>query len=677
MHRRQSRRKPRVVQGWLDFACRAPARMTSSRDTFDVREQATDTSRVPFANVPYPEKIILYLSAAVLGYFACAGWFDVFQFTVFAGDDLRAFASPAHSIVASIAASVSGLKFRPATSVFTTFCVALTSGNYRGLATVGVMLHTVNAALFLSLLRRHPGVPFACALGLTCIAFFSRFATYLFMQEQALMEGLGIAVLLLILLEVEFYNASPSKRRAVALAVGFLILIHVHERYLVIALPLVLLSVLSFSLHRAASIVLFAGTVGAAGINVGIKKLVLSTPLLIGTTTQPIEFNVRSILTYFWYGTLNLVGINRGPAHLSLEDFTDSPATIKILSLVAATLAFGLLAVVAFWLLKARHNRRSDPTTKLIIVYFAAIVTLLLSSSVTIRQEFRWVFPAYLVFLALLTTGLANVARHNRKWLVYGISLLIFVSIAREVYLRQLASRFYAFEAYQVANNLLHSVNQIADLPAKDRIVIHGTVDASEWIFMGGLFAKKYNLPPIEFEGESATPEIGDDRPLRLQYRPADRSFLLSDRSFPLDNPHDRGVAALELQAVKQRAESGVATPTGTRLFRMAKNGVECVVAVSPIEVYVPVSTPRTLRVTFSHMYALGDGADLELEAVSPAGMRELLSKRVPPLANDDQAVWRTYEFPLSPDIQQILIKVVSRSDPTADWIAFREFSIN
>jgi hypothetical protein len=113
-----------------------------------------------------------------------------------------------------------------------------------------------------------------------------------------------------------------------------------------------------------------------------------------------------------------------------------------------------------------------------------------------------------------------------------------------------------------------------------------------------------------------------------------------------------------------------------TRVFLMSKSGVNCMAAVAPVEMrFLVPQNANVLHVCFSHVYAIGDGADLEIAAIGPAGTKILLSCVVPPLVNNDFPVWRKYEFALPANTQQIELHVFSKTDPVADWIALRDFS--
>ena len=110
----------------------------------------------------------------------------------------------------------------------------------------------------------------------------------------------------------------------------------------------------------------------------------------------------------------------------------------------------------------------------------------------------------------------------------------------------------------------------------------------------------------------------------------------------------------------------------------MSRNGVDCMIEVSPVEVIVPVPHSATvLHVCFSHVYAMGDGADIEIAALTPSGPALLLSRNVPPLTDNDFPVWRKYEFALPSQTQQVKLRVFSKTTPLADWIAVRDFSFD
>ena len=620
------------------------------------------------------ELIVLLVVGAMVAYLAIAGWFRPFQFDTFAGDDLRLV--DVIRTEGAMTPKLWALKFRPINALITSAIVTASGFKFAPIAAAGLMIHSANALLFFYILSRVLRMPLALSCGLAAIAFLNRFATYLFMQEQAIMEGAGVMALLLLLLVSLRYHEKPTLMRSVSLALLYAIIIHIHERFLVLAVPLGLLAFFAFRSARQSAVLLFAGTAAGAVFNLAIKKFWIQTPILVGTTTAPIEFNVQEIAGFLWTGALNIAGINAGPAHLSLGDFGDAQLWVQVLSVIAALVSCFLLVAPVVEQLKNRGAGERSRDLSWLLFGLAAIAVLLLSASITFRQEYRWIYPAYLVLLALFGFGLQR-AQQTARAQQWALTCLILVTIPKEWELARHHERFYAFDAYRIATNLHATARRDEQLASAERIVVQGPLGAASWIFMDDAFSRFYHLPPLEFEHESTASEATDGAKLALLFRPESRSFIIAAaRQQVSARSRPASYAALERAAAQFHPSEAVATPTKTPLFRLSKNGVSCMVAVSAVEVTVPV--PRdatTLHVSFSHFYAIGDGASVMITSDGPAGSQPLLARVVPALPADDAPVWRKYEFPLPAGTAEVRVKVFSESDPSADWLAFRDFS--
>jgi len=164
-----------------------------------------------------------------------------------------------------------------------------------------------------------------------------------------------------------------------------------------------------------------------------------------------------------------------------------------------------------------------------------------------------------------------------------------------------------------------------------------------------------------------------------LDYTNNDRSFkIVQAQPVAAPNSHRMNFEVLQRSAATFVPSDRWSNPARTPEFPMSKNGVNCMIEVSPVEVIVPVPHSATvLHVCFSHVYAKGDGADIEIAALTPSGPALLLSRNVPPLTDNDFPVWRKYEFALPSQTQQVKLRVFSKTDPVADWIAVRDFSFD
>jgi len=626
------------------------------------------------------ENAVILVVFGIILWLAIEAWFNPLQFRVFAGDDMDTFSRNQTLTSPPIrAVAVMYHKFRPVAATLIFGIAKLTHCDYRKIASVGVAIHAANAIVFFWLLYRSIKLPLALSVGITVIAIFNRFATYLLMQDEAIMEGTGVFLLVWMLIVSLSFIELPTVRRSLGLALLFTSLVYVHERYLVLAVPLALVSVGTFRLNRRASILLtVAVTLGALSY-LGIKKFWLGAPILVGSQTIPIDFGFAQICSFLWHGALNLVGINSGPAHLSLEDFPDSPLWIKSVSITTALLSCSLGGGIVAAIIFSSSGKERRACLLRMGFYFLTTALLLLSASITVRQEYRWLYPAFLVFLCWLAYGV-TVAGPRQSGFRLALTCLILFSLCQEVYFAQRMKRFFSFESYQIANNLFAALHHISGALQKDAVLVRGDIPSKEWIFGEGTFSRFYHLPALEFLAHDSPIEQTDESRVILDFEPATRSFKLSAaHPSPLtDEFHRMNYSLLENSPVATTPDNKWSTPTKTPVFVTSKNGVDCVAVVAPVDLSFSVQQgAHFLHVCFSQFYAMGDGTDVEVFALGPAGQKLLLSRRVPALVNDDFPVWRKYDFALPDDTQQIRLHVFSQTDPVADWIVVRDFSVD
>jgi hypothetical protein len=622
----------------------------------------------------------LWLVVSMILYLAICAWYNVLQFSFFAGDDLRSFPAAQQGFSGYNGFTISVYKFRPLTALLFGTIAYLTNCDFRAVAGFSLGLHALNGILFFHIVYRQIRLPLLISVGLTAIAVFSRFGTYVFMQDSALTVGLAVALFLLILIVAWPFFERPTVGRALCLVVLYSAIIHTYEPYLVLGLPLVLLGLCTFRSNRLSASVVAIGAIVSLLANVAIKKIVLATPFLIGTETRPIAFDVPQILLFVWRGTLNLVGINSGPTYLSLGDFPESPMWVRVVSIAAAVLSIVLVLGALAAIVASERRQKTRSTLFRLAFYASAVAGLLLSASITFRQLYSWLAPAYLGFLAFLGFAVQT-SGTRRRGLQLGLTCLILLSLSRELYLSRRHSQFFAFQSEQIANNLAATLHHVDGIDARDAVLIRGDVPSADWTFMEGVFSRFYHLPALEFSSRDAPAGQTDQSRIVLNYTDADRSFKVvqgKEAALAAAPSHRMSITALEPSAAALVPSDQLSTPTGTREFRMSKNGVDCMIGVSPIEIVVPVVPPATvLYVCFSHFYALGNGVDIEISASTGNGSAPLLSSRVPPLTNNDFPVWRKYEFALPPETQQIQLRVLAEPDSIADWIAIRDFSFN
>jgi hypothetical protein len=218
----------------------------------------------------------------------------------------------------------------------------------------------------------------------------------------------------------------------------------------------------------------------------------------------------------------------------------------------------------------------------------------------------------------------------------------------------------------------------VSGIHEKDEVLIRGDVPTHDWAFLGNTFSRTYGLPRLEFAGGPPVTEEINPGTVVLDYHAADNSFTVAQAPSPvLERGHKMDFAVLEKAASALLPDPGLSTPTQTRLFVMPKNGVNCIIAVAPLDVAVDAPPgAKSLYVCLSHVYTDGDGVNVEVAATSTTGTATLLTREIPPLPNDDYPIWRKYELTLPPDVQSMQLHVFSKSgNPAADWVAVRDFS--
>jgi hypothetical protein len=614
----------------------------------------------------------------VIAWFAIAAWFNPLQFPVLVGDDLDSLDAARQSYLASVQWLASYFKFRPVVSLVIWLVTQWSQGDANKMASAGIAIHALNSLIFFFLAYRVLRVPLAISLGLTFIAILNRFHANILSPGSGVAEGIGVTALLCIVVVSTRFLERPTIRRAALLALLFLIIVHIHERFLGLACPLALIAIGVWSRARLPAAVVILGVTASGLLNFGIKKFGLGTPILIGGETRPIDFNIQQICSFLWHGTLNLLGINSGPSYLSLENFSESPFWIQFVSVAAAVLSCCLVAKVILDAVLAPAGETRKAAFVRLGFFVLATALLLLSASITFRQEYRWLYSPYLVFLCLLALAVRRAAR-LAPWPHLLMTCLLVLSVSREIYLRRRLPNLFYFYSEQVASNLFYTLQHVSGIREKDAVVIHGNVPDHEWVFLGNGFSRFYHFPRLEFaSGPAVAEETDGTQVVVVDYNGADNSFTVAQPLPPIqDRGHTMNYAVLEQVAATLTPDPRVSTPTKTQLFAMPENGVMCMVAVAPLEITVaPPTGTRTLRVCLSHVYALGDGVDVEIDAISASSSATLLARQIPPLPNNDFPVWRKYELALPVGTEKVQLHVLSKSgDPTADWVGLRDFS--
>lgn len=630
---------------------------------------------------PYA-RITALILVAVLIFFAIPQWLDTGSFHVLAGDDVRGFTYAGEGFQSINAFFIRYFRYRPVQAFIESLCANLSGGEYDKLKLVAASVHTLNALLVFWLLVRSIKLPLFIAVGVTLLATFSRYTNYLIMAETGIMESLAVTFYILFMWALLSLLYRPRLLVAAIAAACFVLNIHLHERYLVLLVPGLVVAALIYKGNRRISLFLAAAIIAAASLNLLIKTVVLSTSVLIGTTTQAIDFSITPKIIFFVYGILNLLGINRGPSYLSVFDYLESPVWLKVVCLLSAGLCvwllIGAIRTSRQFTKRLIADNHHSGFRSMVFVLCTLTAVMVLSASITFRQEYRWMYPGYVTFLVLLGVCAQywTNARHNPTphFLFFG---LLLCAIPRELAIRSQRGNFYQYLTCQTASDLYETVIRSPSLASAKVITIGGDdVPSHDWVFMDGMFSDYYKIPPLQFVDSSAI-DGTTSPPTLVRYNYAQRKF----------SPAPRGADGTVIPEYKSQIlgkslllgtpENTLSTPNGRRLFPFSSGGYDGWAIVAPAELTVEApAITRTLYVSFSHIWKKAAPVHLEILAVDQktGSMIKLLSASIPPLQSDASPEWQDYRIPLPIGCTKLRISVNPKTgDPTATWLVFRQ----
>ena len=609
-------------------------------------------------------------------YFGFLAWLDAGKFKVLIGDDLRCYVAVSHGIKAYNDLMVSYFRFRPVAALFIWGSARLSGGHYDTLLLMGVGLHTLNGFLFWGLLRKQFQMSSAIALSLTFMATFNRFVAYYVDPELVVIEGTATTFYILYIWAIISLLAAPNKSNAALSGAIFLIVLHIHERYMVLAATSILVAILTYRKHNFASLLLGSITLGGLGFNFVVKKLVLGGPILMGTTTQTIAINPRQISAFTFDGLLNLIGINCGPSYLSVLDYAESPVWLRLLSIACAGLSLFILIWCAISL--CRRTRSPVASSKILEIHalplLCLVFLLLVSASITFRQEYRWLYPAFLTFLVLLGFLVQGCAGSPGGAVANSALISLFIlSVPREFAIRAHRQNYYARSAYSEVNDLYTVLQHYPDAVRAKKIIISGG-EQLDWVFMDELFAQKYKLPLFEFRKAASLSSPTISNTASVEFNDLPEGFMLSTPS-----RDETRIVGLETAKVLSPEPGILQTPNGKALFTMNRFGSFGWGLASPavIAVVVPANS-KTLAVGYSHALALGDGLNFSIEAHLRSGkITELISIEVPPLRDGAIPEWKNTRVKLPKDCERLQITVSSGTgNSTGDWLFINDFTV-
>ncbi len=404
-----------------------PPRVPPGDPAIRDRSAGSPVRRSPGALAAGCDRAVLVLGSAGLAAFSVF-WCSFFRFESMMGDDvaLLDYFQQKGSILQLSVLSTLSEKYRPVYFVLQHLIVRLFGGHYPLYFWLNVAVHaalTVSVfGLAAHLTRRSWGVALAVAL----LFGSARFAFYEVTQVVGLMEALALGlVLALVWCAVRFWETDDVVWLWLAFAAAFLV-VFTHERFMVLAGFTALLPSFSPRLSRRAKLRWAAAAFVPALVASAVKTLAFRSPFLLGTGGHVIKPKVGEVLGFILTGCLNVLGVNLGPSHLSIVNFPDLPRANQVLGMVfGAVLVLGL--VLGF--------TRAPVSRRRVLLGWALLTgPLILAASITIRQEFRWLYAPYVLTLLCWAFALGHLRPGWARAALTG--LLVLTAVRNDFFFR-------------------------------------------------------------------------------------------------------------------------------------------------------------------------------------------------------------------------------------------------
>lgn len=482
-----------------------------------------------------------------------------------------------------------------------------------------------------------------------CAFVVSRFAYYNLIQVQGIMEGLA---LLLMLLALRAVVVAYQERRLGALwSTPWLgaLAIFTDERYLAIAPFLVaapLLHPARRSNLRAASALALSNCVAPLAY-AAVKTFVFHAPVASGTGSTALAPHAAQVWAFLVSAIANMLGFNAGNGYFTGRDMGDvgMPAYVA-----GALVCVPLLLLLGRYVLDVARRRTAPQPLVLGLVLF---VPLLLTATVTIRQEFRWLYaPFALVVIALAGAG----GRSGPRTVFSALAAFALTAcVAGAVYYRQFATTVFFMHDMAVAASLRDALLRT---PAERVVlVVHHDRSFQFWAFQKDLFFRVYGLDRsrVRFvdEPQEATGEAGPVTLLSVEMTEAGVVPVPMPRVVVV--PYDGVRLAFEAEFDKSVVEPArsMATPGGRGAFLFPYHGE--VAGTSSLTVLpgfrctfrrVPIVRGERLVFYVAQPRAAGAPSRAFVSVRDARGSAGVFSAIVPPSV--DEPAWRAQDVSLA-----------------------------
>jgi hypothetical protein len=439
-------------------------------------------------------------------------WFNRYRSHALMGDDLGTWlfwhdAGSWESGLHAALTDTSNSKYRPLSNLLSLASYYAFGDFYGGYKALNLVIEALNVTLFVGLvwlLSRSR----VLTVGLAAVAVMARFDLYYVMQGFGAEEGLALTFLLLGLLSAR-RGLRGETRGLLGANLAYTGAVYAYEGMLGMGVALVLLPLVAS--RRSAWRDDLAWRLGWAlapiavvASNLAVKSA-LGVHFLTGTGGTKIALKPSTVFGFFREGVQTLMGFSTGPAYLSGASWDQLPGPKGLLVGIGFSGAVLLLACATVWrIVVSRRANRSWPgglaAIRVPLLGVALGVPLLATQCTTIRLEYRWLYPVYLVLLLGVAWALGCWKPRSQRlsaragWTIC-CAALVAAGISVELAYRPYATNTYFFGAQAGADSVYRHVFVANRRRLADTTILidtHGDPVLTNWILAGGRFFSLY-----------------------------------------------------------------------------------------------------------------------------------------------------------------------------------------
>lgn len=657
-------------------------------------------------HIKRPSRNILMLFALV---FMCSFmtvylWFSPLNYHVFVGDDLYwiqtyktimlsdRFWSNAFTI-----GNEAG-KFRPVPTALILLATKACGDSYNCFVGFNLFLITANAVLASFVAYKLTSMWLPSVIITSTVIILSRFSYFSALQVLGIMENMAMTfVLLLVLCFYNFIRSAHIKWMA-AINLLFMMILFTHERFIVLIVPVFFVI---FSQRKELKIKNLLSSLFALILTTlcyfAIRSSVSHARFLTGAGSSSIvdTLNLFQIAAFVSNGALNLLGFNAGPDYLSGKYFMNT----GLGGIFVGVLLSGTLAVLFYLFLKQQLKKVKVENNDLdvIVVLVLMIGGMILASSITFRQEYRWLYTPFAVFVLLINYCLGKIDNLLVKSI---LAVMVVVSFAAvDLFYRQYVGNVYFMYSSIMANSVKRKIvdEYGGNKSAHKEIFLIVTSDVvKNWVLAGGYYFQLY-APEISVHYVKDMIEI----PVSTITSNQALAFSVSDTKVD-EIPRDvllKSISMAQYDTVEYDfisnfslgiwdKEKVASTPNGHVAFLFQWQDMmglpnNTITLVSPNMILFPsviCKEGSKLIISAGLPYASSDGADLFVDVGIEGKQKRLISVSLNPTATQGVVTWKDYVVSITDCTQEPIAVTFGVSSPSgndsADWVALKNIKI-